>query len=62
MPNLHRVAVVQAGSTLFDTARTLERMEAHCQGVAPIFAPLSIPYGEAGCPGLAALRARHAIQ
>ena len=26
----HRVAVVQAGTTLFDTPRTLERMAAHC--------------------------------
>lgn len=26
----HRVAVVQAGSSLFDTPRTLERMAAHC--------------------------------
>lgn len=30
----HRVAVVQSGSSLFDTPRTLERMEAHCQAVA----------------------------
>lgn len=27
----HRVAVVQAGPTLFDTPRTLERMAAHCE-------------------------------
>jgi nitrilase len=27
----HRVAVVQAGSSLFDTPRTLERMQAHCE-------------------------------
>lgn len=27
----HRVAVVQAGSSLFDTPRTLERMAAHCE-------------------------------
>jgi len=26
-----RVAVVQAGSTLFDTSRTLDRMQAHCE-------------------------------
>ncbi|MBB2196046.1 carbon-nitrogen hydrolase family protein [Gluconacetobacter sp. 1c LMG 22058] len=26
----HRVAVIQAGTSLFDTPRTLERMEAHC--------------------------------
>ena len=30
----HRVAVVQAGSSLFDTPRTLERMEAHCEAAA----------------------------
>lgn len=30
----HRVAVVQAGTTLFDTPRTLERMEAHCRAAA----------------------------
>ena len=30
----HRVAVVQAGSTLFDTPRTLERMRAHCETLA----------------------------
>lgn len=28
-----RVAVVQAGSTLFDTPRTLDRMQAHCEEV-----------------------------
>ncbi|MET3437217.1 carbon-nitrogen hydrolase family protein [Sphingomonas sp. 1185] len=27
----HRVAVVQAGTTLFDTPHTLERMSAHCE-------------------------------
>ena len=27
----HHVAVVQAGTSLFDLPRTLERMEAHCQ-------------------------------
>jgi len=27
----HRVAVVQAGSSLFDTPRTLERMRTHCE-------------------------------
>ena len=32
--SLHRVAVVQAGSSLFDTPRTLERMEAHCETAA----------------------------
>ena len=26
-----RVAVVQAGSTLFDTPRTLDRMQQHCE-------------------------------
>lgn len=31
MADQRRVAVVQAGSTLFDTPRTLERMAAHCQ-------------------------------
>jgi nitrilase len=30
-PNVRRVAVVQAGSTLFDTPRTLDRMQAHCE-------------------------------
>ncbi len=30
----HRVAVVQAGSSLFDTPRTLERMAAHCGAAA----------------------------
>jgi nitrilase len=30
----HRVAVVQAGSSLFDTPRTLERMAAHCETAA----------------------------
>lgn len=30
----HRVAVVQAGSSLFDTPRTLERMEALCETAA----------------------------
>ncbi|MFC5386041.1 nitrilase-related carbon-nitrogen hydrolase [Aquamicrobium segne] len=29
-----RIAVVQAGTSLFDTPRTLERMEAHCQTAA----------------------------
>jgi len=29
----HHVAVVQAGTTLFDTPRTLERMAAHCEAV-----------------------------
>ena len=32
--SLRRVAVVQAGSSLFDTPRTLERMEAHCEAAA----------------------------
>ncbi len=31
MSNTTRVAVVQAGSSLFDTPKTLERMGAHCQ-------------------------------
>ena len=30
----HRVAVVQVGSSLFDTPRTLERMQAHCEAAA----------------------------
>jgi len=30
----HRVAVIQAGSSLFDTPRTLERMQAHCEEAA----------------------------
>lgn len=30
----HRVAVIQAGTSLFDTPRTLERMEAHCEDAA----------------------------
>ncbi|CAH2602126.1 Nitrilase [Rhodovastum atsumiense] len=30
----HRVAVIQAGTTLFDTPRTLARMEAHCLAAA----------------------------
>lgn len=30
----HRVAVVQAGTSLFDTPRTLERMQAHCEAAA----------------------------
>ncbi|MGC1305249.1 MAG: nitrilase-related carbon-nitrogen hydrolase [Caulobacteraceae bacterium] len=30
----HRIAVVQAGSSLFDTPRTLERMQAHCETAA----------------------------
>jgi len=30
----HRVAVVQTGSSLFDTPRTLERMAAHCETAA----------------------------
>lgn len=29
-----RVAVIQAGTSLFDTVRTLERMEAHCDAAA----------------------------
>jgi len=29
-----RIAVIQAGTSLFDTPRTLERMEAHCQAAA----------------------------
>lgn len=37
-----RVAVVQAGSTLFDTAATLDRMEAHCQTVARDGAELAV--------------------
>lgn len=37
-----RVAVVQAGSTLFDTAATLDRMEAHCQAVARDGAELAV--------------------
>ena len=32
--NKYRVAVVQAGSSLFDTPRTIQRMEAHCEKVA----------------------------
>jgi nitrilase len=30
----HRVAVIQAGSSLFDTPRTLDRMAAHCEAAA----------------------------
>jgi len=30
----HRVAVIQAGTSLFDTPRTLERMQAHCEEAA----------------------------
>lgn len=30
----HRLAVIQAGSSLFDTPRTLERMAAHCEAAA----------------------------
>jgi nitrilase len=30
----HRVAVVQAGTSLFDTPRTLDRMQAHCEAAA----------------------------
>lgn len=30
----HRVAVIQAGTSLFDTPRTLDRMEAHCEAAA----------------------------
>ena len=30
----HRVAVIQTGTSLFDTPRTLERMEAHCAAAA----------------------------
>ncbi|WP_304363368.1 nitrilase-related carbon-nitrogen hydrolase, partial [Gluconobacter sphaericus] len=29
-----RVAVIQAGTSLFDTPRTLDRMEAHCEAAA----------------------------
>lgn len=29
-----RVAVIQAGSSLFDTTATLDRMEAHCEAAA----------------------------
>ncbi|MBF9235750.1 carbon-nitrogen hydrolase family protein [Microvirga alba] len=32
--SMHRVAVVQAGSSLFDTPRTLDRMQAHCEVAA----------------------------
>ncbi|WP_279313753.1 nitrilase-related carbon-nitrogen hydrolase [Acetobacter sp. AN02] len=32
--NRHRVAVIQAGTSLFDTPRTLDRMEAHCEAAA----------------------------
>jgi nitrilase len=32
--NQRRVAVIQAGTSLFDTPRTLERMEAHCNAAA----------------------------
>ncbi|QCP52915.1 carbon-nitrogen hydrolase family protein [Trinickia violacea] len=38
----HRVAVVQAGSTLFDTPRTLERMRAHCETLAREGAELAV--------------------
>lgn len=31
---VHRVAVVQAGASLFDTPRTLERMQRHCESAA----------------------------
>jgi nitrilase len=30
----HRVAVIQAGTSLFDTPRTMERMQAHCETAA----------------------------
>jgi len=30
----HRVSVIQAGSSLFDTPRTLDRMQAHCEAAA----------------------------
>jgi nitrilase len=30
----HRVAVVQSGSSLFDTPKTLDRMQAHCEAAA----------------------------
>lgn len=33
MPS-HRVAVVQAGASLFDTPRTLDRMQRHCEAAA----------------------------
>lgn len=30
----HRIAVIQAGTSLFDTSLTLDRMEAHCEAAA----------------------------
>ena len=38
----HRVAVIQAGTSLFDTPRTLERMEAHCEAAAADGAELAV--------------------
>ncbi len=38
----HRVAVVQAGSSLFDTPRTLDRMQALCEGVQREGAELAV--------------------
>lgn len=38
----HRVAVVQAGSTLFDTPRTLDRMQAWCERVQATGAELAV--------------------
>lgn len=38
----HRVAVLQAGTSLFDTASTLERMRAHCEAVKAAGAELVV--------------------
>lgn len=40
--NTQRVAVVQAGSTLFDTPRTLDRMQTHCEELQRLGARLAV--------------------
>jgi nitrilase len=42
MSRPRRIAVVQAGTTLFDTPRTLERMRAHCEAVRAEGAELAV--------------------
>ena len=41
MPN-HRVAVIQAGSSLFDTPKTLDRMQAQCEAARAEGAELAV--------------------
>jgi nitrilase len=38
----HRVAVIQSGSVLFDTPKTLDRMQAHCEAAAAAGVALTV--------------------